>query len=108
MRRHEIRKTGRCAVAAAVMMACTALARATEIGAPDEPSLKPATPAYKSAFADYRPAAEEKETPALLWRSANDEMGRLKGHAGQIREAPATASPDAHSTHHSPAGKDKK
>ncbi len=108
MRRNTAQKKWRYAATATVMMACAALASAADIGAPDDPSQKQATPTYKSAFTDYRSAADEKQTPVQLWRSANDEMGRLKGHAGQIRETPPAASPDAHSGHHSSASKDTK
>lgn len=104
--RHE--RKWRHAALAAALMAGAGLACAADQGAPESPSQAPATPAYKSAFADYRPALEEKETPVQLWRLANDEMGRLKGHAGQLKDAPAAASPDAHSAHHPNASKDKK
>ena len=44
---------------------------------------------YQSAFADYRAFTEEGATPDKQWRSANQEMGKLGGHAGHIKDAPA-------------------
>lgn len=62
---------------------------------------------YESAFANYRPVGNEEKTPDQIWRSANDEVGRLGGHAGHIRGSsgnersePAQATPDAHGKHH--------
>lgn len=53
---------------------CARLGHPIDIGAPDDPSLKKAAPVYKPLFADYRAAVDVKETPAQLWRCANDEM----------------------------------
>lgn len=39
---------------------------------------------YRSAFAAYR--RFESEPPPRHWRRANDEVGRLGGHAGHLRE----------------------
>ncbi len=62
---------------------------------------------YESAFGNYRAATGESQ-PAKAWRSANDEMGKLGGHAGHMKEAagPATtiapreANDAAHAGHH--------
>lgn len=52
---------------------------------------------YASAFKDYRAVADEQATPDKAWRAANDEVGRLGGHAGHARgnaeAAPATPAP---------------
>ena len=62
---------------------------------------------YESAFANYQPALNEEQTPDEVWRGANDEMGRLGGHVGHIREGvddersePAQALPNEHSKGH--------
>ena len=47
---------------------------------------------YVSAFQDYRSALEEQASPDKTWRAANDEVGRLKGHAGHIRNDVAASS----------------
>jgi hypothetical protein len=50
---------------------------ASAAGAQQKP--EPKKPVYDSAFAGYRPWKEEEPG---RWREANDEMGRLGGHAG--------------------------
>ncbi|MFC7514392.1 hypothetical protein ACFQUU_05190 [Herbaspirillum sp. GCM10030257] len=40
---------------------------------------------YESAFKGYRASRDEEKTPDKVWRFANEEMGRLGGHAGQIK-----------------------
>ena len=45
---------------------------------------KPKKPVYDSAFGDYRPWKEEAPR---RWREANDEAGRLGGHAGHAKAA---------------------
>lgn len=72
---------------------------------------------YESAFEGYRSMAEEVDAPHLGWRAANDEVGRIGGHAGYMRSATAgnrairqpqenraaqndTASDSGHSGHH--------
>lgn len=47
---------------------------------------------YESAFGNYVSMTEEAETPDKAWRSANDEMGKLGGHAGHIKGQPPTNS----------------
>ncbi|MDQ9170066.1 hypothetical protein Q8A64_06525 [Oxalobacteraceae bacterium R-40] len=42
---------------------------------------------YKSAFQDYLPMAGSSEAPEKVWREANDEVGRIGGHAGYMRAA---------------------
>lgn len=62
---------------------------------------------YESAFGSYRAATEESQ-PAKAWRSANDDMGKLGGHAGHMKEAagqattvaPREANDAAHARHH--------
>lgn len=63
------------------------------------PSSEPsASSAYRSAFADYRPFAEQPLTP---WRQANDAVAQIGGWQAYAREgqgkqsdaAPATGKP---------------
>lgn len=69
---------------------------------------------YESAFKGFRTANGDEPSPDKTWRSANDEMGKLGGHAGHMKAEqaqPATSSavksaparPDSavdHSKHH--------
>lgn len=58
-------------------------------------------PAYVSAFADYRPAADHPASPDQAWRSANAEAGNADAHAAQT--APhETHSPGPHAGHGAP------
>jgi hypothetical protein len=95
-------------LAASVLIACASMAWATEAVAPDSTQVRQAMPAYESAFREYRPATEEKTTPVQVWRNANDEMGRLKGHAGHLKDVPPAASGNTHEAHHLPMKGEKK
>ncbi|HEU0200048.1 MAG TPA: hypothetical protein VFR86_06390 [Burkholderiaceae bacterium] len=67
-----------------------ALAQPAEVRSSAPPT---AAPLYRSVFDSYRPWRDES---AAEWRKANDEMGRLGGHAGQLRDtttAPASGMP---------------
>lgn len=46
-----------------------------------------AAPHYESAFRNYQAAADSGETPDKAWRAANDQVARLRGHAGHLRNA---------------------
>lgn len=64
--------------------------------------------AYESAFKNYHAADDEQEPPDKAWRAANDEVGKLGGHAGHIKgesitspsPKPAQAMPSDHRKHH--------
>ena len=43
---------------------------------------------YQSAFKSYRPASDPPETPDRIWRAANEDMGKLGGHMGHIKDEP--------------------
>lgn len=45
--------------------------------------------AYRSAFSDYRPLADDK----VGWKEANDEVGRIGGWRSYAKEANAPESP---------------
>lgn len=68
--------------AVAVSFSCAALA-----GSPPESSSAPAV--FESTFAGYVPFQEHT---AGRWRELNDEMGRVGGHAGHLKSAPAVTS----------------
>lgn len=69
---------------------------------------------YESAFKGYRSLTDDGNTPDKVWRSANQEMGKLGGHAGQMKDgvgqpaetsgaalpAPAQGGAVDHSKHH--------
>jgi hypothetical protein len=64
--------------------------------------------AYESAFKNYQPAADQQQSPDKTWRAANEEVGKLGGHAGNMKDgsfassapAPAQAMPADRSKHH--------
>ena len=53
---------------------------------------------YVSAFKTYRASHDESATPDKLWRAANEEMGRLGGHAGHMKESVEQEATSAGST----------
>jgi hypothetical protein len=56
---------------------------------PSVASVRTPKPVYDSAFAGYRGWVDPERA---RWREANDEVGRLSGHAGHVkpaRKAPA-------------------
>lgn len=65
---------------------------------PTNPQMKGPPTTYQSVF-DTRSSGPE-ETP---WRQANDEVGRLGGHVGQLRESEG---PAAGTSAAAPAGHD--
>ena len=61
---------------------------------PDDPAVKTPPTAPPSAFAGYRPFLDEPRAP---WREVNEEVGRLGGHTGHMRDEakPAVQQPSA-------------
>jgi len=53
---------------------------------PADASIAVPTTHYKSAFKDYRAAAEDEATPDAVWREVNNTVRDLGGHAGHIKE----------------------
>ena len=49
---------------------------------PADPHAKVPETFYRSAFDGYQPLELQKQAP---WREANDEVGRIGGHAGTLR-----------------------
>jgi len=60
--------------------------------APTEPAAPIANQPYESVFRHYQPIGEPEQAPAAQWRAANDEMARLRGHAGHLKEAVSSTS----------------
>lgn len=50
---------------------------------PSDPKAAAPAPVYRSAFEGYRAQGEPKRIP---WREANDEVERVGGHIGILRE----------------------
>lgn len=72
------------------ILAATPLAVAAQSQSPADPAEGAAAVMpheYTSAFQDYRPMAESGDAPGTIWRAANDEVGRIGGHAGYMRSA---------------------
>jgi hypothetical protein len=78
------------AVAALATLPLGVVAQAAD---PANPAEAIATPAYASAFSDYQASHDAKESPTKVWRAINDEMGRLGGHVGQIKQASDPVAP---------------
>jgi hypothetical protein len=90
------------------------LAASTAMAQPASDSFKrqlePGDPAVKNPAVEYRSVfgAEPAKQPDIAWPAANEEMSRLRGHSGHIREpatergTTGTAPPAARSTspHH--------
>ena len=77
---------------------------ATDANAPVAPS------AYVSAYANYRPSADQKSTPDQVWRAANEavqEQDVHAAHAGMKPMEAATRAPkaDPHAGHQNMQGK---
>jgi len=68
-------------------LAATAQEKHSSSTTPGTAAVSGSTLEYRSVFADYRAFHEEKATPDKLWRSANEEMGILGGHAGHMKDA---------------------
>lgn len=58
---------------------------------PADPAAEVASFTYRSAFSGYQPARDEQESPDKTWRAANEEIGRLGGHAEHIKGSAAVS-----------------
>ncbi len=86
------------------------LAASTAMAQPASDNFKrqfdPGDPAVKNPAVEYRSVFGNEPTkqPDIAWPAANDEMSKLRGHSGHIREpetergAAGTAPPAARST----------
>jgi hypothetical protein len=68
---------------------------------PADPNAQVPETAYRSAFDGYRKHELSKQTP---WRDANQEVGRIGGHVGILREQAAR---DKDARERNPAGERK-
>lgn len=72
---------------------------------PTDPGAAVRSAAYESAFNGYQAANETSEPPEKLWRTVNDEMGRLGGHVGHTKAPAAHESmPAGHGMHQKKEG----
>lgn len=63
---------------------------------PANPAVAVPATAYVSALSDYQTYSEPKDSSIKVWRAANDDMGRIGGHMGQIKEASMPMGHDKH------------
>ncbi len=76
----------------AALVAGSAAAQAPARTDPAEPKAAAPAPSYDSAFKDYRPYVDQE---IARWREMNQEVGRLKGHIGHVRQQPGIAAKPA-------------
>ena len=67
----------------AALAAGNAVAQEQKRPDPADPRVTSQAPVYRSAFEGYRRIEEPKRIP---WREANDEVERVGGHIGILRE----------------------
>jgi hypothetical protein len=89
---------------------------------PTDPTQTAVVPHYESAFKNYQAAANLGEISGEAWRAANDQVARLRGHAGHVgdvephkaaspsapampKSAPTPTKPAGHASHHDHGGK---
>lgn len=70
-----------------IAMPMTVAAQAHSAVGPAEAAAAVMPYEYKSVFQDYRPMIDSGEAPETVWRAANEEVGRIGGHAGYMRSA---------------------
>lgn len=61
---------------------------------PTDPAAAAAPYRYESVFSRYQPIPDSEEAPENLWRAANEEMGKLGGHAGHVKATTGIARSD--------------
>jgi hypothetical protein len=77
----------------AALAAGNAAAQSAARPDPADPAVRVPETVYRSAFEDYRNHDLSRQTP---WRAANEDVGRIGGHVGILREqAPHEKSPAA-------------
>ena len=74
--------------ALAASFAGSAIGQAAARPDPADPKAAATVRPYESAFRDYRPYVDPD---IARWRDVNDEVGKLKGHAGHVPQQPGTA-----------------
>ena len=84
-------------VAAAAVLPLAAFAETNRtLPDPADAGVSVNTRLYVSAFKDYRPAANDQETPDKTWRASNDTTKRLGGHAGHMKSVKSENLQDNH------------
>ncbi|PLY41517.1 hypothetical protein CSZ94_15345 [Janthinobacterium sp. ROICE36] len=73
------------ALAALPLAASAARPVAAVTPAPQEAQAPVPASTYRSAFAGYRPAAEDEATPDQAWRAVNEKVGKAGGHMGMMK-----------------------
>ena len=82
-----------------VLICAPAAALAAEPQRPSaiDPGAQTGTPAYRSAFSEYRPM----EDPVVQdWRAANDAVAQTGGHSGALKDDTRNAKPASAPTGH--------
>lgn len=75
-------------IGAAMLLPALAPAENTRLARdPSDPADKGSIPPYQSAFATYQPLQEFTDAPNARWRTHNDEVARVGGHAGVLKDA---------------------
>lgn len=74
-------------IAVAMLAALPAAAIAEQKAGPADATAASAAAAYESVFKSYRGATEEQESPDKAWRAANEMVGKLGGHSGQMGQS---------------------
>lgn len=72
-------------LAACTLLPLAAAAAPQPQSAPQEAQAPVPATTYRSAFASYRPAAEEDATPDQAWRAVNEKVGKAGGHMGMMK-----------------------
>ncbi len=99
---------------AAIVLAPPAFAAsdAAQENDPSSPAASTSSVHYTSVLESYRPVAEDDAAPDQVWRAANEEVGRIGGHAGYMKtqepsspaahkqEAPSSQAPKPATTNH--------
>lgn len=82
---------------AALALALPAAAQQHDHSHAGSPASATATTQTGAALENYR--SWSADSPLQDWRAANDEAGRLGGHAGQLAPADDATAPGAHGSH---------
>jgi HAMP domain-containing protein len=82
------------AVAALASLPFAAVAqRASQQLQPGDANATVPASVYESAFKNYQAAADEQDSPDKGWRASNDEIQRLGGHAGHMKDSGNSTNP---------------
>lgn len=92
-------------------LAAIALAPAAHAASGASPTTDPSQPSapttvfqYESVIKTYQTAPQDDATPGQTWRAANEEVGRIGGHAGYMKAHDAST----YAGHSTPAASQSK